>query len=82
MGRKRHINEFMRTQLGGGGRAAGHGMFYDVYDQYGDEDWPDRDHTRGTIQVRLPSDALSEKEKAALSGPVITYKLEEVLRND
>lgn len=78
MARKRHINEFLRSSFIDGGRVAGHGMAYDVCDRYGDEDWPDRNYGTGSVQVRLPSDYLSPEQKAALSGPVITYNLTEV----
>ncbi len=76
--KKRHISEFLKTSFGGG-RAAGHGMAYESYDYYGDEDWPDRDHTQDPIWPVFPSDLLPTDAKYKLGGPVKRYNLKEVM---
>ena len=70
MSRKRHINEFLKTDFANSGRAAGIGISEDHYD----EESGYRPQPRGCGPVRLPSDNLTTKEREALNGPVITYK--------
>lgn len=65
-------NHAMRTSLANSGRAAGMGILYDDYSEdsgkptYGGKVWP-----------VFQSELLSEEEKEALSGPVITKRLED-----
>jgi len=66
---KSHINQYLKTGLANSGRAAGMGILYDRYDdesggpKYG-----------GSVQVKFPSDGLTQEELQALNGKVITYK--------
>ena len=69
-GPKSHINERLHTGLAQSGRAAGMGISYDRYDdESGNPDYDPHDSS-----VRLPSDGLTDKEIAALSGEVKIYK--------
>jgi hypothetical protein len=67
---RNHINECLHTEFANSGRAAGMGILYDRYDEEsGNPDYDPHDS-----RVRLPSDGLTDKEIAALSGEVKVYK--------
>ena len=61
-----HVNERLHTEFANSGRVAGAGIFYDRYD----EESGYRPQPKECGMVRFPSDSLTPKEKAALSGEV------------
>lgn len=61
-----HINERLHTEFADSGRAAGMGISYDHYDD--ESGYHPQPIDRGS--VKLPSDCLTPKERAALSGEV------------
>lgn len=65
-----HINERIHTSLANSGRAAGAGILYDRYDD--ESGYRPGPADRG--RVRFPSDYLTDKQIAALSGEVRVYK--------
>jgi len=69
--RKRHINEFLKTQLANSGRAAGFGITYDDYSEnsYGGY----RNISAG--QVKTLYDFMTTEERVKLNGPVKIYRL-------
>lgn len=69
--RKRHINEFLKTQLANSGRAAGIGITYDDYSEnsYGGY----RNISAGP--VKTPYDFMTTEERAKLNGPIKTYRV-------
>ena len=70
--KKRHVNSFLRSGLANGGRVAGMGI---TYDDYGERSFPDFPKGEG-VHVRFPK--RDEEEMAALNGPVVTYKLDDL----
>ena len=68
VGRKRHINEQLKSGLANSGRAAGMGMLYDRYDEESG-----LSAHGGSVRVVTPSDFLTAEERKALSGDVVVY---------
>jgi hypothetical protein len=70
--KRRHINEFMKTQLANSGRAAGMGILYDDYSEesYGGY----RNISAG--QVKTPYDFMTPEERTKLNSPVKIYRVE------
>ena len=68
--RNTHANERMRTSFANSGRIAGMGISYDRYDE--ESGYRPGPADRG--RVRFPSDYLTDKHIAALSGEVRVYK--------
>ena len=68
--RNTHVNERLHTSFANSGRIAGDGI---IYDDYGDESGY-RPGLADRGRVRFPSDYLTDKQIAALSGEVRVYK--------
>lgn len=67
MSRKRHINEFLKTDFANSGRAAGIGISEDRYDE--ESGYRPRPAERGAL--RFPSDGINPE---TLNGEVRIYK--------
>ena len=74
---KRHVNELLKSRLANSGRVAGAGISYDRYDEESGPELRDK-WASGSAKVVMPG--RSEEERAALDGPVISKRIEDVQR--
>lgn len=72
--RRRHVNEFLKSNFANSGRVAGAGISYDRYDE---ESTPEVHDKWNVASVRVVMPGRTAEERATLDGPVITRMLGE-----